>query len=191
MFFLLIDILEGIIMFKIIIISIICLFIGLTVFQQIDPNVSVSNTSEVVSKDNDSKVTVTIEGEVVLPGNYKLQVSQTMQDLIDECGGLLESADKDAINLEAIIGERDYFYVPALSIYRQECEITSEVEKININTATAVQLATLNYISNSLAEKIVQYREENGDFETIEDIMNVSGIGRATYEKIRDYIKLK
>ena len=177
-------------MFKIIIISLVCLFIGIGIFQQIDPNVQV-NSSSITSTVEDSKVSVTIEGEVVLPGNYKLDVNQTLLDLVTASGGLLESADKDAINLDTLIGDRDYFYIPALTIYKQECDITTVAEKININTATTTQLSSLSYISTSLAEKIVQYREENGEFETLEDIMKVSGIGRATYEKIRDYIKLK
>lgn len=178
-------------MFKIIIISLVCLFIGIGIFQQIDPNVEISNSNNISSVETENKITVTIEGEVVLPGNYKLYASQTFQDLIDLSGGLLESADKEAINTTVSIGSHDYFYVPALSIYKQECDVTTVAEKININTASATQLATLNYISTALADKIVKYREENGEFETLEDIMNVSGIGRATYERIRDYIKLK
>ena len=179
-------------MFKIIIISVVCLVIGLFVLQQVDPNIQHEgggNVSSLVVEDN--KLKVTIEGEVVVPGIYKVEVSDTLQDLITLAGGLLESADQNAINLTTVIEDRDYFYVPSKSSYQNTCEIVAEKEKININTATAVQLSSLNYISVTLGEKIVAYREENGPFETLEDIMKVSGIGRATYEKIRDAITLK
>ena len=71
-----------------------------------------------------------------------------------------------------------------------DCE-PAIAEKININQATVEQLATLSFVSDSLATKIVQYREENGPFQTIEQLKNVSGIGQATYEKIRDFVTLK
>ena len=90
-----------------------------------------------------------------------------------------------------MIESRNYFYIPAFSGYSSACEVTNEVEKININTANATELSSLKYISYALAEKIVAYREENGLFQALEDIMNVSGIGRATYERIRDFITLK
>lgn len=179
-------------MFKIIIISLVCLVAGLFILQKIDPNISQegeTNTTSLIVEDN--KIKATIEGEVVIPGIYKVEVSGTLQDLVNLAGGLLESADYKAINLDLTIENRDYFYIPSKSVYQNTCEITSEAEKININTASATQLSTLNYISLSLGEKIVSYREENGSFETLEDIMKVSGIGRATYEKIRDYITLK
>lgn len=59
---------------------------------------------------------------------------------------------------------------------------------ININTATVEELALLPNIGKGKAEDIVAYRESHGDFQTIEDIQNVSGIGSATYEKIKDSI---
>ena len=62
--------------------------------------------------------------------------------------------------------------------------------KISINTATVNELMTLNGIGESKAKAIIKYREENGPFEKIEDIKNVSGIGDSAYEKIKDYIKL-
>ena len=84
-----------------------------------------------------------------------------------------------------------YFYIPSKSAYQSSCEITTQQEKLNVNTATSTQLATIKYISVALAERIVTYRTENGEFQTLEDLMNVTGIGRATYERIRDSLTLK
>lgn len=179
-------------MFKLIVVTMVFLAVGLFVFQQLDPNISAPNAGNSISlKQEDGKISVTIEGEIALPGIYKMSVSASVGDLIASAGGLLESADHDAINQDAVIADRDYFYVPSVSAYSNSCEVTSPVEKININTATSAQLATLTYISTALGEKIVRYREENGPYEVLEDIMKVSGIGRATYERIRDYITLR
>jgi len=61
-------------------------------------------------------------------------------------------------------------------------------EKVNINTATAAELQTISGIGASIADRIVQYREENGAFKTVEDIMKVKGIGPKKYESIKDQI---
>ena len=68
---------------------------------------------------------------------------------------------------------------------------TSEDGKININTAPEKLLKTLDGIGDKMAERIIEYREENGEFETIEDIMKVSGIGQETFEKMKDYITVE
>lgn len=179
-------------MFKIIIVSVLLIVGCLFVFQQIDPNISATGGSgAALSAVDESLISVTIEGEIVVPGIYKMEPTQPLQELIDRAGGLTEAADTDSFNPETPIESHDYFYIPSKSSNQGTCEITTPVQKININEATATELATLNYISFALGEKIVQYREENGKFQTLEDVMKVSGIGRATYERIRDYITLK
>ena len=62
--------------------------------------------------------------------------------------------------------------------------------KININTATVDQLQVLHGIGKALAQRIVDYREENGNFETIEDLMNVKGIGQSTFASIQEFITI-
>ena len=68
---------------------------------------------------------------------------------------------------------------------------SSQVKIININKADSNELQELNGIGESTATAIIQYREENGDFETIEDIKNVQGIWENKFELIKDYIKVK
>lgn len=62
--------------------------------------------------------------------------------------------------------------------------------KININTADSTQLQELNGVGPATAEKIIDYRKQNGRFQSIEDIKNVSGIGDKTYEKLKDHIRV-
>lgn len=177
-------------MFKFIIISLVCLFVGLVAFQNIDPNIKTPIDDTSISEIDETKVSATIEGEVVIPGIYRLDKEATLNDLIVAAGGLLESADNDAINKDVLLSDQNYFYIPPISVFMNDCE-PAIAEKININQATVEQLATLSFVSDSLATKIVQYREENGPFQTIEQLKNVSGIGQATYEKIRDFVTLK
>ena len=61
---------------------------------------------------------------------------------------------------------------------------------VNINTATTKELSSITGIGESKASNIVKYREENGNFSSIEDIKNVSGIGDSLFEKIKKYIKV-
>jgi competence protein ComEA len=63
-------------------------------------------------------------------------------------------------------------------------------EKININTASADDLASLPGIGPSYAQRIVEYREKNGPFHKVEDLLNVRGIGEKTFERIRDRLTL-
>ena len=71
-------------------------------------------------------------------------------------------------------------------------EKSSEIidDKVSINTSTLEELMTLNGIGESKAKAIIEYRNQNGEFKNIEDIMNVSGIGELAYSKIKDNIKL-
>ena len=90
-------------MFKFIIISLVCLFVGLVAFQNIDPNIKTPIDDTSISEIDETKVSATIEGEVVIPGIYRLDKEATLNDLIVAAGGLLESADNDAINKDVLL----------------------------------------------------------------------------------------
>lgn len=66
--------------------------------------------------------------------------------------------------------------------------VLAEAAKININTATVEQLAELPGVGEGTAKKIIEFREQNGNFKTTEDLMNVKGIGEKKYEKLQDLI---
>ncbi len=69
-------------------------------------------------------------------------------------------------------------------------EVTQIMEPISINTANSVELTSLPGIGETYAQRIIEYRETNGDFTSVDDLVNVRGIGERTLEKIRPYIKL-
>lgn len=86
-------------------------------------------------------------------------------------------------------------YIPVQNILNSQTQPTEESKplydgKIDINTATLQQLQLLPGIGESLAQRIITYRTENGNFSAIEELMNVSGIGEKKFEAIRDYVKI-
>lgn len=142
----------------------------------------------------DKPIVVHITGAVPRPGVYALPKGARVQDAISAAGGFLAEADKSNINLAQLLedGEKiDIAYIegasPVLATPLPEVVATT-TELININTATAAELDTLPGIGPTTAQKIIDYRTEHGPFVSTEDIINVSGIGPASYERIKDLI---
>jgi competence protein ComEA len=139
-------------------------------------------------------IIVYITGAVPRAGVYALPQGARVQDAISAAGGFLAEAEKSQINLAALLedGEKlDIPYVEGASPILVTPGATIEAattELINLNTASAAELEALPGIGPTTAQKIVQYREQNGPFINAEDIINVSGIGPGTYERIKDLI---
>lgn len=146
-------------------------------------------------------VMVDIKGAVRQPGVYQGEENMRIVDMIALAGGLLETADDRAINLAQRITDQMVIYIPTIGEDPAEVgdgnefsqqytgtEGETESEKVNINTADAAQLQTLTGIGEKKAELIIAYRKENGSFQTIEDIMEVSGIGEKTFEGFKEAI---
>lgn len=139
-------------------------------------------------------VIVHISGAVPRPGVYALPEGSRVQDAIAAAGGFLAEAEKTQINLAALLidGERlDIPFVeggsPVLpTLGPTVVAVTTEL--ININTASQSELETLPGIGPTTAQKIIEYREQNGEFVTIEELINVSGIGPGLYDRIKDLI---
>jgi competence protein ComEA len=142
----------------------------------------------------DKPIVVHITGAVPRPGVYALPQGARIQDGISAAGGFLAEADKTNINLAQVLddGEKlDIPYIeggsPVLTTPVPEV-VTITTELININTASLAELDTLPGIGPTTAQKIIDYRTQNGPFINAEDIVNVSGIGPGTYERIKDLI---
>ena len=125
-------------------------------------------------------ITVTIEGEVDHPGSYQLPLYASLQELLDEAG-TNENADLTVINPEMILKDKDLIIIPSQS---------QDVQRISINTADLDTLCMLKGIGPSTAQRIIDYRNEHGLFQNIEDIMNFKGIGTSRFEAIKDRICL-
>ena len=147
-------------------------------------------------------IIVDIKGAVKNPGVYQAEADMRVIDIIDLAGGLSETADADTVNLSQRVTDQMVIYIPAVGEAAErliavpennltEQEIGNEeagTEKVDINTADAVLLQTLNGIGGKKAALIIAYREENGSIQTIEEIMEVSGIGEKTFEGFKNLI---
>lgn len=154
-------------------------------------------------------IAVHVIGAVPRPGLYEFAEGARVQDAIDAAGGLLSSANVDSINLAALLEDGQQLNIPykagqdpsgqsssngdeALFLpgATEEPEDTGggDSELININTASLEELDSLPGIGPTIAQRIIDYRDENGPFSVIEDILNVSGIGPSTFDQIKDLI---
>ncbi len=152
---------------------------------------SSDNISE--SKNRDELIYVYICGCVNKPGVYKSSRESRVFEIIELAGGVTEDADVSALNFVETVGDGQKIYVPSkdenVSGYADFTQ-TSAGAKVNINRATAQELMTLPGIGESRANDIIRYRTSKGKFECIEDIMKVSGIKEAAFEKIKDLIQV-
>ena len=140
---------------------------------------------------------VDIKGQVANPGVYELMAGARMKDAIDAAGGFLATADSRAINLAMKVEDEMVIYVPEvgeeieLPVIQASAGGSSGESLIDLNKATETELMTLTGIGPSKAAAIITYRTETGNFQKIEDLMNVTGIGEKTFEQLKDSITAK
>lgn len=158
-------------------------------------------------KIENTNIIVHITGEIINDGIIEIEEGSRIADVIEEAGGITEEADLSKVNLAYQVSDGQKIYIPNINEKENEIQnsieeyITNEAgdniiiegkeissEKVNINTATQTELETLNGIGPSTALKIINYRNENGKFETIEDLKNVPGIGEQKFENIKEGI---
>jgi len=139
---------------------------------------------------------VYISGEVVNPQVIEMKDGDRLIDAVEKCGGMTEKADKNAVNLALLLKDEDHYVIPKIGENLQLN--TSSNNKslqnnnlVNINTADKTILISLPSIGEKTAEKIIQYRETNGNFKSIDDIKNINGIGEKKFEQIKDLITVK
>ena len=192
---------------KYIVLGIIILFMIISVVSYIKVDNDVITKDETIKKESTvNKVTgkyyVDIKGAVKNPGVYKLKENSRVIDVINASGGLLEDADTSVINLSKIIEDEMVIIIytkDEVEKYKNnEINSTSSINqkieensKININTSDKNTLLKITGIGESKANNIIKYREEKGNFNSIEEIKNVSGIGDSLYEKIKNSITTK
>lgn len=132
-------------------------------------------------------------GAVEKPGVVKLTAGSRAETAVIEAGGMTEEADSAYINLAAKVEDGEKLFVPTKEevILIERERIDRENGMVNINTADSDTLCTLPGIGESRAADIIKYRDNNGGFGCIEDIMKVSGIKTNAFEKIRDKITVE
>lgn len=136
-----------------------------------------------------SELYVYVAGRVKKPDVYKVPEGSRVYQLIELAGGFEEDADTVSINLADRVHDGMKIIVYAVGEEPAgDADTPSQSRFVNINTASKKQLMTLPGIGAAKADSIVRYREENGYFHSIEDIMNISGIKEGAFDKIKDFI---
>lgn len=152
-----------------------------------------NNKDEKAENKHDEKIFVDVKGAVKHPGVFETTKDKRVKDLIEEAGGLLDDADTSTLNLSQKVKDQMVIYV--LKHGEKPKQISdssssSNTDVININTANKERLMKISGVGKTKAEAIISYREKNGDFKKKEDITKVKGIGKATFEKIKDKIEV-
>ncbi len=146
-----------------------------------------------------------IKGAVQHPGVYSFNEGDRVMDLVHAAGGVTDEAALEAINQALLIQDQMSLTVPTFDEWQIQKETVDLADQttldgiqtemststlVNINTADSQQLQTLPGIGPKKAEAIIAYRDENGSFQAIEDIMAISGIGEKTFEQLAPLIQV-
>lgn len=144
---------------------------------------------------------VDVGGAVARPGVYKMNTGDRVFEAIEKAGGLTKKADTSALNQAEEVKDGQKIQIPekgetagAPGTDTAENSLSASVsapgEKININTADSTALQQISGVGPATAQKIIDYRTQNGPFKRIEDLKNVSGIGEKTFEKMKENITI-
>ncbi len=141
-----------------------------------------------VDEEKEEKIMVDVKGAVNNPGVYQMNEEDRVIDAINKAGGLLQEADLYQVNLAESVYDEMEIIVPRQGEVLIDNFNDINNGKININHASIAELIILTGIGEEKAKAIIKYRQENGDFNSIEEIMNVSGIAEGIFEQIKDNI---
>lgn len=152
---------------------------------------------------------IDLKGAIKKPGVYSAKKGMRLMDIIELAGGFMENANQLPINLALRIEDQMVIYIPVVgeeipyneavqsrsneigtpsTIHSEKGSDGTVEERVNLNTADVNELQTLNGIGLKKAEMIVQYRMENGIFQAIEDVQNISGIGAKIFEGLKEQV---
>jgi len=144
-----------------------------------------------VSQVPDQSIVVSISGEVVAPGVVEVPIGARLQDVVDEAGGFTAAADLAALNLAGRVGDGEHIVIPAIGA-TAPAEVSEPAPAtdglIDLNTATAAELDELPGIGDVLSARIIEYREANGPFTSVDQLANVEGISPRLVEELRPYV---
>jgi len=175
-------------------------FIGLFFWQQDMPSdqkvlkMEQKNQSEYdeANSKNEQKIktsiVVDVKGEVNKPGVYELEEGRRVKDAIKRAGGMTDQADPLSVNLAQKLMDEMVVYVSAETIAGNAKG--SYADKLSINRASLEELMNLSGIGEAKAKKIIAYREQYGPFKSVDDLLDISGIGSKTLEGFREDVRV-
>lgn len=173
---------------------VIMVIVSFVVYEKpVEQNIDAYTAASTTETETSEFIYIDIKGEVKNPGVYRVKNGTRLFTVIELAGGMTLDANNKLVNLSQVLRDEDMVVVPSvfdIVIYNEVDNPTSNPSDslININRASLEQLEELPGIGPSTAQKIIDYRNDIGEFNLIEDIMNVPGIGEATFENIRELI---
>lgn len=138
-------------------------------------------------------VYIHVLGQVKKPGVYRFDKEPRGVEVVERAGGFTKNADKTSVNLALAVSDGTQFVIEDKRKAKKKAGTSKAEEedtKVDLNTATQEELQTIPGVGPSKATQIISYRESNGPFKTIEDIMKISGIKEGVFNKIKDSIKV-
>lgn len=152
------------------------------------PDEMTQTESEEDENGSSEEIYVYVCGAVMQEGVYRLSEGSRIYEAVELAGGFREDAATTGVNQAQVLEDEMTVYVPTID--EAVAVETISDGKVDLNRASKEELMTLSGVGESRAESIIKYREQNGGFQTIEDIMKVSGIKEGLFEKIKDFIKV-
>ena len=143
---------------------------------------------ENVKEESDSNLFVDIKGAVHNPGVYDMNEGERVIDAVEEAGGFLASAEEESVNLALRLYDEMMIYIPFEGEKGSLSEDGLSNDRFNINQASIEELMDLPGIGATRAQDIVEYRKENGPFQSVDDLLQISGIGEKTLERFKDQL---
>ena len=155
---------------------------------------TVNIPQETPEENEPDEIVIDVKGAVHKPGVYTMQEGDRVIDAVEKAGGVTDQADENRINLATLVKDEMVVYVPKKGEETNPQQVmpfqadAEEEGKVAINSASSDVLQQLQGIGPAKAEAIIAYREEHGPFQSVEDLLNVSGIGEKSLEKIKNDI---
>ena len=136
------------------------------------------------------QIYVQVSGAVAKPGVYQLEEGSRVFMAVELAGGLSSEADESSLNQAQALSDGQQVHVYAVGEREYQETQTEDDGRVNLNTASAQELMSLPGIGQSKADSIIAYRESNGGFGAVEDLMKIEGIKEGVFSKIKDRIKV-
>ncbi len=158
-----------------------------------DVSVPTEQTTQTTTSMPQQIILVDIKGAVKKPGVYELPVNARLHELVNVAGGLTDDAEDRQVNMAIVLADQQLVYIPRKGETVEQTNLPPQVgneSKVNINTASAEELQTLTGIGEKKAQAIIDYRTQNGNFQSIDQLTEVDGFGEKTVEKLRDSITI-
>jgi competence protein ComEA len=139
-----------------------------------------------------TEIVIYISGSVLHPGVYHLSTGSRIEQAVAAAGGLSTDADGERADLAKLLTDGDQVYIPRQGEPTRETGMGNilSVPPIDLNTATIEELDSLPGIGAVKAQSIITYRESHGNYTSLDQLLNVPGIGTALLDQIRPYLKI-